>query len=317
MIKVILDLDTGVDDAMALAIALGSDEIELLGVVGTFGNVKTQQGVENVTNILELANRNDIPVVSGEEHAINATKFEVSEIVKKIHGENGFGQVDLPKSNRKALDNGVEFIVDMVNKYEKELTIVATGPLTNLAKAIKYDSTIAKKIGKVVIMGGALTVPGNVSKFAEANISKDPLAAKIVFDSEIPVTMVGLDVTTRSILTMNDTKKWRKSESKLGGFYADAVDHYIKVHEEIAPKANGCYLHDPSAIIAAIHPEWFTMLPMFINVEQEGVSAGRTIGCPERIREQGPNVNVCIGVQSKDIVKYLNESVLKLFNTIS
>ncbi|MDO5040292.1 nucleoside hydrolase [Clostridium sp.] len=312
MKKIILDLDTGIDDAMALSIALGSQEIELLGVVGTYGNVYTEQGVKNVASILTMTENENIPVYAGENHALNKDSFERLEISAKIHGQNGIGEVVLKESQKDIHNNGAQYIVDMINKYGKDLTIVATGPITNLGKGLQIDKTIAEKVGQIVIMGGALTVPGNVSPFAEANISQDPYAAKLLFDSGANVIMVGLDVTTRSVLKLTDTDKWRKTNTETGRKLADAVDYYIHIHDEIAPGVNGSYLHDPSAVIAAVHPEWFEMLPLYLNVEQEGPSVGRTIAYAEKVRESNPNVRVCINVNSPKVVEYLNESILNL-----
>lgn len=314
MKKVILDIDTGIDDAMALAYAVGSEELEVIGVVGTYGNVYTKQGVENVLNLLEILNRTDIPVFMGEEHALNKTKFDRLDISAKIHGQNGVGEIALHSAKRTfEPQSGVNFIIDSVKKYKNELSIIATGPMTNLGKALKLYPDLSKEIGKVVIMGGALTVPGNVSPFAEANISQDPEAAKLLFESGTPIIMVGLDVTMRSVLHYSDTERWRKTASQAGEKYADIVDHYIHVHEEIAPYLNGCCLHDPSAVAAAIHPEYFTMLPLFMTVETQGASIGRTIGVTEKLRDDTPNIQVCIDVDSTKVVTGLCHTLETLF----
>lgn len=165
-------------------------------------------------------------------------------------------------------------------------------------------------IGSVVIMGGALTIPGNVNPFAEANIFQDPYAAKYLFESGIPVTMVGLDVTQRSLLTKSHTKQWRDTNSVAGQTYADMVNYYIGEHDT---SIGGCYIHDPSAITAVKHPEWFQMLPMHMTVITEGDAAGRTIGDPDLLRTAHPNVKVCVGVDSKQLVQDLNETLLCLF----
>lgn len=310
--KMILDLDTGVDDAMALAYALGSKEIELLGVVGTYGNVYTEVGVQNVLNILEMCNANQIPVYEGEKHAITKTEFNRLEVSARIHGENGVGQVSMKTAEReKESVSGVDFLIASVKKYKDDLVIVATGPMTNLAAAIAKEPDIKEIMGSVVIMGGALTIPGNVTQYTEANISQDPEAAKNLFESGIDVTMVGLDVTQRSVLTKEHTKKWREQGSMAAKTYADMVDYYIGEHDE---SIGGCYLHDPSAVVAALNPEWFQMLPMHMTVITEGEAAGRTIGNPDKLRDANPNVKVCIGVDAKSVVKGLDTTLLELFS---
>ncbi|KFN89536.1 inosine-uridine preferring nucleoside hydrolase [Tetragenococcus muriaticus 3MR10-3] len=171
---------------------------------------------------------------------------------------------------------------------------------------------MAKEIGQIVIMGGALTIPGNVSPFAEANISQDPEAAKLLFESGSPIIMAGLDVTMRSILTQKDTQKWRQI-SKVGEKYADIVDYYIHIHDETAPTVKGCPLHDPSAIAAIIHPELFDMLPLAMTVETEGPSVGRTIGITEKIREKTPNVKTCINVKKGAVAKDMCDTMAILY----
>lgn len=312
MKKLILDLDTGVDDAMALAYAAGTDEVELIGVVGTYGNVYTPQGVQNVLNILDMVGQENIPVFEGEPHAIGKDDFERLEISAKIHGQNGIGEIELPTAKRVKEDkSGIDFIIDSVKEYGKELIIVATGPMTNLATALKKYPQMANEVGQVVIMGGALTVPGNVSPFAEANISQDPEAAKLLFESETPVIMVGLDVTMRSVLTLENTKKWRAA-SKTGEKYADIVDYYIHIHDEIAPVLKGCPLHDPSAVSAALHPEFFEMLPLAMTVETEGPSVGRTIGITNKLQVEKPNVRVCINVKKGAVVEDMCKTMVAL-----
>lgn len=311
MIKVILDLDTGIDDAMALAYALGSNAVELIGVTGTFGNVYTDQGVQNVLNILNMCNRNEIPVYAGESHAMTKSDFARLEVSARIHGENGVGQVNIAASTKnKEAKSGVDFLIESVKKYKKELVIVTTGPLTNLAVALQKAPEIKDMIGRVVMMGGALTVPGNCNAYTEANISQDPHAAKYVFENCPDVTMVGLDVTQRSILTNADTQSWRETGSVAGKTYADMVDYYISQHDAWI---QGCYLHDPSAMICAVHPEFFTTLPMHMTVTTEGEAEGRTIGHPVKLREPNPNVKVCIDVDSQALVSNLNETLLMLF----
>ena len=306
----ILDIDTGVDDGMALAYALGSKEIDLIGVTGTFGNVYTDDGVQNVMNILHMFNVSDIPVFAGESHPISKDNFTRLEVSARIHGENGVGQVSMGTSPKaKETKSGVDFLIESIKKYGKELVIVATGPQTNLALALKKAPEIKDMIGRVVIMGGALTVPGNVNQYTEANISQDPEAAKILFESGLDVTMVGLDVTQRSTLTNADTQSWRETGSVPGKTYADMVDYYITENYGV----EGCYLHDPSAVINAVHPEYFTMLPMHMTVVTEGEAEGRTIGDSNKLRDPNPNVKVCIGVDSQALVSHLNETLLSLF----
>ncbi|MEG0005750.1 nucleoside hydrolase [Clostridium sp.] len=312
--KMILDVDTGIDDAMALAYALGDKNIDLIGVTGTYGNVYTDQGVQNVLNLLHMLNRDDIPVFAGLDHAIAKDKFDRLEISARIHGDNGVGQVNVETSpNKMETTSAIDFIIESAYKYENELVVVATGPMTNIASAIKKDPTITKKINQIVLMGGALTVPGNVNQFAEANIFQDPEACKYLFESDANVVMVGLDVTNPTVLKYEDTAKWRELGTTSGIIFADMVDYYIDIYLELLPHLNGCALHDPSAVVAAMNPELFTMLPIYMTVETEGPSRGRTIGDPNRVHEKNPNVKVCIGADKEAVVSTICSTLGGLF----
>lgn len=156
--KILLDLDTGIDDALALTYAIGLPDVELLGVTTTFGNVTVETAVKNTINILGLLGKSDIPVFEGAPHAWKADSYEPDEILHRIHGRNGIANVDLGEAKRQKADgNAVDFIIETAEKYGGQLTLITTGPMTNLANAIKKNRKAIEKIGKIVSMGGALT----------------------------------------------------------------------------------------------------------------------------------------------------------------
>lgn len=310
MTKMILDLDTGIDDALAIAYAVASPEVDLIGITGTYGNVLMEDGVQNALKLLNLFNKTEVPVFKGLPHASHKDNFDVLEVSSFIHGENGIGDIELEKPSREPeAQSAVDFILEACDKYQKDLVIVATGPMTNLAAAIDQDLDRLKQAREIVIMGGALTVPGNVSPFAEANISQDPPAADKLFKSGLPITMVGLDVTLRTLLTYEETKNWRKLGTESGQKMADMVDYYIKAYETTSPELDGCALHDPLAVALAIQPHMADYLPLHMQVETEGVSAGRTIGDTERLNDPSPNVRVAVQV---DTEKFLVEFLARL-----
>ena len=246
MKKLILDLDTGVDDALAISYALGSPEIELIGIAGTYGNVLVEQGVRNALAVTDLLGHPEVKVYQGLPHSSTTDHFDVLPISAFIHGENGIGDVTIPDSNRSVeTESAVDFIIDAVKTYGKDLVYVPTGPMTNIAAALDKAPEIKGEIGEIVLMGGALTVPGNVNAWTEANISQDPDAADRLFRSGAPVTMIGLDVTLQTLLTYKETQQWRELGTKAGTFLADMTDYYIKAYETTAPHLGGCGLHDP------------------------------------------------------------------------
>lgn len=203
MTKLILDLDTGIDDTLALAYALASPEAELIGVTGTFGNVTVEQGVANDLALLELFGRPEVPVFAGIDHPSWADSFEVMPESARFHGANGLSGARVPACAHSSVQatSAVDFIIDAVRSHEPdELVIVPTGASTTIAAALQAAPDVARRM-HVVMMGGALTQPGNVTPFAEANVLQDPEATNVLFAAGTDLTMVGLDVTTQVKLT--------------------------------------------------------------------------------------------------------------------
>lgn len=310
MKKMILDLDTGVDDALAISYALGSPEVELIGITGTYGNVLMEQGVRNALAITELLGHPEVKVYRGLDHSSTTDSFQVLEISSFIHGQNGIGEAVIADSTRDAEDTpAVDFIIDAAKTYGKDLVYVPTGPLTNLDAAIARAPEIVDEIGRVVLMGGALTVPGNVNAWTEANISQDPDAANRVFRSGVPATMVGLDVTLQTLLTYKETQRWRDLGTPAGTFLADMTDFYIKAYETTAPHLGGCGLHDPLAVGVAVDPTLVTTLPINMKVDVEGPTRGRTIGDETRLNDPVKTMDVAVGV---DVPRFLDEFMTRI-----
>lgn len=313
MKKVILSL-TGIDDAIALAYTIAQNNLDLIGVVGTYGNVYTEQGAQNALALLQMLDKTDIPVFLGNDHAIDQDYFDRMEVSADIHGENGIGQVSIPAATRQVeTTSGIDFIIESTKKYGKDLLVIATGPMTDLALVLQKYPAFKDEVGQVIIMGGALTVRGNVSPYAEANINQDPLAAKILFESGTPVIMIGLDVTMKTPIGLADTQKWRDTKTFVGEKYADIVDYYIHIYDKYSPYLHGGSLHDPAAVCAAIHPDWFTFLPMHLTCETEGPSRGRTIGRLEDLRKEKPNVKVAIDIEADKVSHDICSSLENLF----
>ena len=286
MKKMILDLDTGVDDALAISYALGSPEIELIGITGTYGNVLVEQGVRNALAVTDLLGHPEVKVYQGLPHSSTTDHFEVLPISAFIHGDNGIGDVEIPDSNRSVeTESAVDFIIDAVKTYGKDLVYVPTGPMTNIEAALKKAPEIKDEIGQIVLMGGALTVPGNCNACMEANISQDPEAADYLFRSGAPTTMIGLDVTLQTLLTYKETQQWRDLGTKAGKFLADMTDFYIKAYETTSPHLGGCGLHDPLAVGVAVDPTLVTTLDINMKVDVDGPTRGRTIGDETRLND--------------------------------
>ncbi|MEE8737821.1 MAG: nucleoside hydrolase [Bifidobacterium sp.] len=310
MKKLILDLDTGIDDTLAISYALGSPEVELIGIAGTYGNVQLAQGLRNDLAITDLLGHPEIKAYPGLTHASTKDSFSVQKVSAFIHGENGIGDVTIPDSKRSPeTKSAVDFIIDAVKTYGGDLVYVPTGPMTNIAAALRKAPEIAKQIGRIVLMGGALTVCGNVSPWSEANISQDPDAANELFRSGAPVTMIGLDVTLQTLLTYRQTSRWRELGTAAGAFLADMTDFYIKAYETTAPKLGGCGLHDPLAVGVAVDPTLVTTLPMNMKVDVDGPTRGRTIGDNDRLNDPVKTMRVAVGV---DVDRFLHEFMTRI-----
>ncbi|MBM7616845.1 purine nucleosidase [Weissella uvarum] len=278
--KMILDLDTGVDDALAIAYALATPDADLIGIAASYGNTLVDTAAANSLKLLELLGATDVPVYRGFSHSSTTDDFETMQISMDIHGNNGIGNVELPDPTRSVESTSAEdFIIQAAHEYQDDLIIVPTGPLTNLAAAMQKDPAIADLIGNITLMGGALTVPGNVTPYTEANINQDPEAADYVYRHAKHLVMVGLDVTLQTLLTKRETKEWRDLGTEKGRVFADIFDYYIDAYDRLDINKHGAALHDPLAVGVAVDPKLVTLLPINMMVTHDD---GRTIGDPER-----------------------------------
>ena len=313
--KIILDLDTGIDDTLALSYVLGSPDAELIGITGTYGNVVLDQGIDNDLRLLAMYGREDIPVFKGIDHPSTADSFSVPPDSEIFHGANGTGNIEIPaQTDRQASQqSSVDFIIDAVRRYPKgELVVVPTGALTTIAAALEKAPDIVDRIN-IVMMGGTLTQPGNVGPFAEANINQDPEAANRVFATTADITMVGLDVTTQALMSREDTEALRATGTSAGRFLADMTDYYIDISEkESGVYLGGCNLHDPLAAAVAIDPSLVTTFATNLMVETEGPQRARTIGDPSRLLDPVKNTKVALSVDTERFTRRFMDRLLTL-----
>lgn len=313
--KMILDLDTGVDDALAIAYATADPDVDLIGIVSSYGNNLIDICAQNSLKLLELLGQTDVPVYKGLSHSSTSDHFDVMQVSLDIHGNNGIGEVELPAPKRVVEDkSGVDFYIDAAHQYCKDLIIVPTGPMTNLAAALQKDPSIAKLIGNVTFMGGALTVEGNVTEAAEANIHQDAEAANVVLSNpDLPLTMVGLDVTLRTLLTKRETQQWRDLGTAAGKAYADITDFYIDAYYNLNIDKNGCALHDPLAVGVSLDPSFVQTISLFMKVIYDGENYGRTIGNNAKLNDAHPNVKVAVNVDKDRYLQTFMDYLTTLF----
>ena len=304
--KMILDLDTGVDDALAIAYATAAPDVDLIGIVSSYGNNLIDICAQNSLKLLELLGQTDVPVYKGLSHSSTSDHFDVMQVSLDIHGNNGIGEVELPAPKQAVEDkSGVDFYIDAAHQYGKDLIIVPTGPMTNLAAAL---------IGNVTFMGGALTVEGNVTEAAEANIHQDAEAANVVLSNpDLPLTMVGLDVTLRTLLTKRETQQWRDLGTAAGKAYADITDFYIDAYYNLNIDKNGCALHDPLAVGVSLDPSFVQTISLFMKVIYDGENYGRTIGNNAKLNDAHPNVKVAVNVDKDRYLQTFMDYLTTLF----
>lgn len=301
--KIIIDTDPGVDDAMAILFALQSPELEVVGLTTVFGNVYTDLATQNALRLLEFAGRPDLPVAHGADLPLITPLEYVADFV---HGVDGLGNTYPPPAQRRAIDRpAAQFIVETVMAQPGEITLVPVGPLTNIALALALEPRLAANVAEVVLMGGAATVNGNVTPAAEANIIHDPHAADVVFRAGWPLTMVGLDVTMKTIMTGDYLASLQSSRT--GRFIYEISRFYQDFHTQ-SYSLEGIHTHDPSAIAYVIEPALFKVERGPIRVVTEGIALGQTL-LDSRQRWQGrhawtdmPAANVCVDVDSERLL---------------
>ena len=275
MTTVLLDVDTGIDDALALFTAALSNEIELVGCTVVWGNVDVDQGARNTSEVLRLAGHGDVPIAVG---AAGPRNGRVAVFSPQVHGDDGLGGcADTAHEPRLAAGGAVELMLRLSHEHAGALEIVAVGPLTNLAAALDADPTLPERIRQVTIMGGAALAAGNVSDTAEANIWHDPEAAQAVFDAPWELTMVGLDVTMTSLIT-DEHRARLAAGGAVGRFSSDILDFYLGYYEGYTgERASGN--HDALALAVATGLVRTTLSPI-VDVEvdcSDGPTRGRTV----------------------------------------
>ncbi|MEX0350605.1 MAG: nucleoside hydrolase [Paracoccaceae bacterium] len=291
--KIIIDTDPGVDDAMAIFYAHAAPDIELVGLTTVFGNVWVEQATRNANYLMEFLGA-DCPVAQGAGAPYEISGFKPSS---HVHGSEGFGDHVEIETKRAPIDeSAAEFLVRMARENPGELVVCAVSPLTNIADALRLDPDFASNVGRIVIMGGAVDVPGNIRGHAEANIFHDPHAAAEVFASGAPITLVGLDVTMQTLCLREDFQALAARAPKAGGFLLNISEFYHNFYETVVGKT-GCAMHDATAVIAATHMELFTTDHSGVSVDLGAEALGET-----RRDASNPPVDICLGIEA-DAVK--------------
>ncbi len=307
--KIIIDTDPGSDDAMALMLALNSPELDVRAVTVVPGNVTAAQGLENALRMVSLANRCEIPVAAGAQRPL----FQKLITAEFWHGKNGLANIELPPSRCKVDSRyGPDLIIQLVHAAPHEITLVPVGPLTNIALAVEKDPSIVPLVKEVILMGGGIS-GGNVNASAEANIYNDPEAAQVVFQAGWPLTMVGLDVGDKTLLSKKYVDQLASTHGPMNDFITGVAKYLLDLSAKFG--ADGTQMYDPLAVGVAIDSTLVEAPQMHVDVETHGeFTRGETVanrhGYVERnvlhgdhfviegMDEVRPNAKVCVNVDA-------------------
>lgn len=338
MHKIILDTDPGVDDAMAIAYALAHPQIELLGLTTVFGNTNVDFTTRNAQYILETFGATSVAVAKGAAIPSVQTPFPHAE---HVHGADGIGNIYpgsspdsaavtntvLTRSARHAsieTEDAADFIISAARAEPNAITLVAVGPLTNIAEAFRREPELPSLVKALVIMGGAVDEAGNVSPVAEANFLNDPHAADAIFAAEWPVTIVGLDVTHRIMISDNDLDNLGQHAGATGSLIRESsrfyVDFYVSKGAARQTVDSGgehqCAMHDAAAIAFVLLPDAFTVARGAARVVPDGIAAGQLIvnrtdySYPIPHWQHRPPVSVCMGVESDRVRTHFVKTII-------
>ena len=317
MQRILIDTDPGVDDAFAIFLAMRSPELHVAAMTTVCGNVPVTQATQNLLTILEVLDLDTFPLIAqGEAQPL----VKPLVIATHVHGDDGLGNVSqlqntdggplYPQANTTvSSESGVDLMLEMAARYPDELTIIALGPLTNIAKAIRKDAEKMQRLQKIVLMGGAFEAYGNVTTTAEFNIFVDPHAAHEVFQLDVPIHIVPLDATHQVILTGERLYvEIDKREGKVSHFLKDSTQACMKFYRQHVGFW-GFHIHDALPIGTLTHPDYFENVNAYVQVETEGtLTNGMTVADLRRDRQpSNPNAQVCVKVAAEAFLDYFFE----------
>lgn len=307
--RILFDTDPGIDDSLAILLALASPEVTVEGVSVVHGNCSVEQAAANALGVLELARASDIPVARG----FTLPLVQPSLLAPETHGNSGIGYARLPSPAKHVVaQHSVEFLIDKIMSAPGMISLVCIGPLTNVAVAIRKEPRIVEAVREVIIMGGAIRHPGNATPLAEFNVYVDPHASHAVYHSGMPITLVPLDVTYQCILTHADVERLLRIDSPITKFIADSTRFYMEFHDEYQD-IDGCIINDPLALALAFAPELCDYEEHYVDVDLSGgVSLGKTFADFYRAYRKPANMKVALGVRARDFLELFLERMERL-----
>ncbi|MEN9324983.1 MAG: hypothetical protein RL414_737 [Actinomycetota bacterium] len=309
MMRVILDTDPGIDDALAFLLLAASKEISLEAITVTHGNTNVDKCTNNALRLVELAGIADVPVARGASEPL----VKALSIAEETHGDGGLGYAVLPDATtRVSTKNAVDTIIDLVHQYPHEITILAIGPVTNIALAIQKDPSIVKLVKKVVSMAGAVHFPGNATPDSEYNVFCDPEAFDILLKAGFDLTIVPLDVTYQCLFTKAHVARLEGAKPEIARFIEDSTRFYMEFHDEYQ-KIDGCAINDPLAAAILVRPDLVELRDYYMTVELRGEhTTAKTSVDHFKALGKAANTKVAMGVNVPGFMDFFIERVKTL-----
>ncbi len=313
MKRIIIDCDPGHDDMVAIMLACASPELEIAGITTVAGNQTGEKTLRNALRTLTLIRRTEIPVCKGAE----APLMRPLTVAPEIHGVSGLDGADLPEPSVSAsTESASSFIVRTVMASSKPITLVPTGPLTNVAIALLQEPRLASKLERIVLMGGAAN-DSNITPAAEFNIYVDPEAARVVFRSGVPIVMVGLDVTNKSLISFPDIDEMATWNGPVSRVVAPLLRYFAKACQSFFGFP-GAPVHDALAVAHVVRPEVITTRHMNVEIEVDGeFTVGRTVADVYGISRREPNADVALEVNLPLFKELVFGAIRKLDSAVS
>ena len=302
---ILLDCDPGHDDALAIALACASPGLEVLGITTVAGNAPLELTTRNARRVLALLGREDVPVAAGADQPLVREAWVPSH----VHGASGLDGADLPEpSVALRREAAIELQVELIRRSRVPVTLVPTGPLTNIALLLRAFPSIRDRIAAISLMGGSLGV-GNTTASAEFNVWHDPEAAAIVFESGIPILMAGLDVTHQALVLPDDVERLAALGTRTGRVFADLM-RFFGIHHRERYGWPGPPVHDAVAVAVLLAPWLIERRPLFVAVETgDGLTRGRTVADERGVAGRAPNAEVLVGLDRPAFMDLVIEAV--------
>ena len=311
MQPVILDMDPGVDDALAIVLAAHSPELSVTGICTVSGNVPVDLGTGNALKVLEMTGRTDIPVYAGAERPLRGKPVHALE----VHGESGLGEAELPPPRSRPAGQAVPFLVEALTERAEEIVVIATGPLTNLARAEILEPGVLGRAKEVVVMGGALREPGNVAPRSEFNFFADPHAARLVVNSGANLTLVPLDATRQVFLSREEIQQQLTAVPTTYAAFCEAATRTPMARARQLSGRDGIHLHDPLAVALVVDREMCGVESRRLDVETAGQLTSGMVVVDERhpppAEPWGAGVRCAVSANRQRFMRMFMERVLR------